>query len=143
MKIAAVCMHSETGEIERNLDRTEQFVSKASGLGAQLICFPELSLTGYTLNNPLDIYAGLPPDKVVKRVDEMAKGKALIVIAGFIEPSDGQKPFISQIVAGPDTFHPRKGRGMRLVRGSRFFGMGRLISGFNCVMRPTSQRSVR
>jgi len=102
MKIAAVCMHSETGEIERNLDRTEQFVSKASGLGAQLICFPELSLTGYTLNNPLDIYAGLPPDKVVKRVDEMAKGKALIVIAGFIEPSDGQKPFISQIVAGPD-----------------------------------------
>ncbi|UCF56829.1 MAG: nitrilase [Deltaproteobacteria bacterium] len=102
LKIAAISMHSEVGEIDRNLDRTETFVSKASDLGVNLICFPELSITGYTLNKPVDIYGDLLLEKIVRRVVRMAQEKDMIIIAGIVEPMDGEKPYISQMVAGPD-----------------------------------------
>ena len=102
LKIAAVCMNSETGEIERNLDRTEAFVSKASDLGAHLICFPELSITGYVLSDPSKVYRDVLPDQILERVAGMAREKGLIILAGLIEMPRGKKPYISQIVAGPE-----------------------------------------
>jgi N-carbamoylputrescine amidase len=102
LRIAAVCMNSEAGEIEKNLDRTEAFVSKASDLGADLICFPELSLTGYVLNDPARVYSDLLPDQILERVAGMAQEKGLIIIAGLIEMVDGKKPYISQVAVSPE-----------------------------------------
>jgi len=102
LKIAAVCMNSDTGEIERNLDRTEAFVSKASDLGAHLICFPELSITGYVLSDPSKVYRDVLPDQILERVAGMAREKGLIILAGLIEMPRGKKPYISQVVAGPE-----------------------------------------
>ena len=104
LKIAVVCMNSDTGEIQKNLDRTELFVSKASEMGVDLICFPELSITGYTLHNPIKVYGDLWPDEIIERVVGMAQEKELIILAGIVEISDGEKPYISQIVAGPEGF---------------------------------------
>ncbi len=102
LKIAAVSMNSETGEIERNLGRTEAFVSKASDLGAHLVCFPELSITGYVLSDPTKVYSRVLPNQILERVAGMAREKGLIIIAGLIEVPHGQKPYISQVVAGPE-----------------------------------------
>lgn len=102
LKIAAVCMNSELGEIERNLDRTEAFVSRASDSGAQLICFPELSITGYVLSDPTRVYRDMLPDQILERVAGMAQKKGMIIIAGLIEIADGKRPYISQVVAGPE-----------------------------------------
>ncbi len=102
LKIAAVCMNSKAGEIARNLDRTEAFVSRASDLGAHLICFPELSLTGYVLSDPVRVYSDVRPDQILERVSRMAQEKGLIIIAGLIEMADGEKPFISQVAVGPE-----------------------------------------
>lgn len=101
LRVAAVCMNSEAGEIERNLDRTEAFVSEASDLGVHLICFPELSITGYVLNNPARVYRDVAPDQILERVTGMAREKGLIILAGLIEMPNGEKPYISQVVAGP------------------------------------------
>jgi N-carbamoylputrescine amidase len=102
LKIAAVSMNSETGEIERNLDRTEAFVSKASDFGARLICFPELSITGYVLRDPGKVYTDVSPDHILERLAGMAREKGLTIIAGLIEMPHGKKPFISQVVVGPE-----------------------------------------
>lgn len=102
LKIAAVCMKSEAGEIERNLDRTKAFVSKASDLGVHLICFPELSITGYVLKDPARVYSDVSPDQILERVTEMAQEKGLIIVAGLIEMTQGGKPYVSQVVAGPE-----------------------------------------
>lgn len=102
LKIAAVCMNSEAGEIERNLDRTEAFVSKASDLGVHLICFPELSITGYVLKDPARVYSDVSPDQILERVTEMAQEKGLIIVAGLLEMPQGGKPYVSQVVAGPE-----------------------------------------
>jgi len=95
-------MHSEIGEIEKNLVQTASFVSKASGMGVDLICFPELSITGYTLHNPMQLFTDLTPDRIIDQITGMAIEKRMIIIAGTIELSEGKKPYISQIVAGPE-----------------------------------------
>lgn len=102
LKVAAVCMHSETGEIDKNLDRTESFVSHASEMGADFVCFPELSITGYILKNPEKVYAHSVSREIVERLEKIARSKGRIVIGGMVEVSEEGKPYISQVVAGPD-----------------------------------------
>jgi len=101
LRVAAVCMHSEPGGIRENLDRTASFVSRASKAGADVVCFPELSLTGYTLHAPRKVYKDLGQDEVVESVLSMAREEKVLVIAGLVEDSLREKPHISQLVAGP------------------------------------------
>lgn len=101
LRVAAVCMHSETGEIETNLDRTASYVAMASEAGAKVVCFPELSLTGYTLQDPNLLTRNPAQEVVIERVLHMARDNHVIVLAGLVERSFGDKPYISQIVAGP------------------------------------------
>ena len=99
--VAAVCMHSEPGEVEKNLDRMKSFVRQASANSADAVLFPELSLSGYTLTNPEKIYDLPHSQEIVEMVVRMAKHANLILMAGMVEPLRGGKPYITQIVAGP------------------------------------------
>lgn len=101
VRVAAVCMHSETADIDGNLAKTEAFADKASNMDVDIICFPELSLTGYTLNAPGRICFDFSFGRAVERVLDVARRKGLLIIAGIAEPAGGRRPFITQIVAGP------------------------------------------
>ncbi|MCP4682455.1 MAG: hypothetical protein GY864_08995 [Desulfobacterales bacterium] len=101
LKVAAVCMNAAAGKVEENLDRIQSFVLEAAGEDADIICFPELSVTGYILKNPLDAYKGPDPNKVIDRLVGMAREAGLILVAGLIEPSGEAKPYITQVIAGP------------------------------------------
>jgi len=102
IRIATVCMNSPPGKIGKNLDRIEFFVREASKKGVDFICFPEASITGYLLRNPEDIYSETLSENTIEKIAEIAVANGLVVIAGIIEITDKKKPFISQIVAGPD-----------------------------------------
>ncbi|MDY7037058.1 MAG: nitrilase-related carbon-nitrogen hydrolase [Thermodesulfobacteriota bacterium] len=102
LKIAAVCMNSPTGEIDKNLDRIEAFSLKASERGVEIICFPELSITGYILKAPQNVYSQSVSQEIIEQVTRMARLNGLIIIAGMVEISDRKKPYISQVVAGPE-----------------------------------------
>ena len=56
LKVAVVCMRSEFGRIEKNMKRMETFVQMAAFKGARMICFPELSITGYSVRENLRQY---------------------------------------------------------------------------------------
>jgi N-carbamoylputrescine amidase len=102
LKVAAVCMNAHPGQVEKNLDRMQTFVREASRDGAAILCFPELSVTGYTLKDPSDIYNGSDSDRVMNRLIRMAIDAQLVIIAGLVEDSGGAGPFITQAVAGPE-----------------------------------------
>jgi N-carbamoylputrescine amidase len=102
LKIAAVSMHSETGNIERNLERTASYVAEAARMGAHAICFPELSVTGYTLTNPASVYGHVIPDQIIEGIVGLAREKGLIILVGMVDLSELRKPYIAQVVAGPD-----------------------------------------
>jgi N-carbamoylputrescine amidase len=101
IKIAAVCMNSTPGEVERNLARIESFASKAAADSVDIICFPELSISGYPTENPDRLYSASVFDKIVDRISDLAGAAGLLVLAGTIETTPGGKPYITQIVAGP------------------------------------------
>lgn len=102
LRIAAICMHAPLGEVGKNLDRIESLVSEASEEGASIVCFPELSVTGYTLKRPAEVYKESAPDKIMDRLVELAHKAHLVLIAGLIEVSDAKKPYITQVIAGPE-----------------------------------------
>ncbi len=99
--VAAVCMHSDPEDVEGNLERMETFVAKAISQGAEIICFPELSLSGYVLNNPAALYGASRCNDMIARVNTLAKDSGAVVMAGLIEVGNSDGPYISQVVAGP------------------------------------------
>jgi len=70
--VAAVCMHSEPGEVEKNLERMESFVHEASERSAGAVLFPELSISGYTLKEPEKIYDLARSRKILEKIVRMA-----------------------------------------------------------------------
>lgn len=99
MKIALVQIKSEPGEIARNAREMKKFIAKAKQNRAEIICFPELNITGYI--NPQKYPQGildLKNNGIQKIVQLSAKNK-LVIIAGLAEKSAETKPLISQLVA--------------------------------------------
>jgi predicted amidohydrolase len=101
--VAAVCMNSLPGEIDKNLESIRSFIFRASDRRAAIICFPELSVTGYVLEKPEAVCSLSLFEEASQQILEMARGSGVIVIAGIIESiDDGGKPYITQILAGPE-----------------------------------------
>lgn len=99
LKLALVQMRCEKGAIDANLAAMAAYVRAAGEHGAEIVCFPEASITGY-------ITATTHPDAlvdvdgpVVARFVAMTRGTKLTVLAGIIERNPGGKPYITQIVA--------------------------------------------
>lgn len=112
LKVAAVQLAVEAGAIEDNLAHHRQALEQAKALGADLVLFPELSLTGYELEQAgaLAMECDHP---VIGRLSEWAQELELLVISGaFIWPAKAGlselaqqqqvKPCISGILSFPD-----------------------------------------
>lgn len=102
LKVAAVCMNAEPGKVQKNLDRIRFLTLEAARKGAEVVCFPELSATGYTLKNVGLIYEELNSSAVIDRLLAIAKDAHVLLLAGLIEFSSQEGPFITQVIAGPD-----------------------------------------
>ena len=99
--VAAVCMHSEPGEVDKNLERMESFVHEASERSAGAVLFPELSVSGYTLKDPEKIYDLARSQRIVEKIVRMAHDARLIIMAGMVEILQEGRPYISHVVASP------------------------------------------
>ncbi len=102
LKIAAVCMHSIPGAITRNIDRIDAMAQEASANGADVVCFPELSVTGYMQDSPGRIYGREEMEGIIGRLVCTGRAAKIILMAGLIELADEGNPYITQIIAGPD-----------------------------------------
>jgi predicted amidohydrolase len=102
LRIAAVCMESNPYDVDQNLVRMKSFIQDAREMEAKIICFPELSITGYIIKEPGSLYSVPESREIINKVCEMAGSTSMIIIAGMIEVRDHGKPYLSQIVAGPD-----------------------------------------
>jgi predicted amidohydrolase len=99
LKIALVQMNCSKSEIEHNLATTEQYIKESLAKKIDIICFPEMSITGYI--NPTkspDAMLTLKDD-AVQRFCAMTKNSTITAIAGIVEKNLNGKPFITQIVA--------------------------------------------
>ncbi|MBZ4686438.1 MAG: hypothetical protein PWQ96_1698 [Clostridia bacterium] len=100
VRIAAVQMQSSVGEISKNLKKMEEFIKKAHAQTVDIICFPELSIQGYTLKKAKDLAEPLHGQSC-NYLQGLSEKHNIIILAGLIEKSES-KPFITQAVIYPD-----------------------------------------
>ncbi len=84
MKVAIAQIAPHLGDVEKNFDTHLNLVEKAKKNKADLIVFPELSLTGYTLQDFVPDVA-LKPDEspLFQRLKQLSENISLVV--GFVE----------------------------------------------------------
>jgi NAD+ synthetase len=84
MKIAAAQINPTVGDIAGNVEKILLHVGRAKELGAQLVIFPELCLTGYPPRDLLERPAFI--EQNIQALGEMAtKVKEISVLVGFVE----------------------------------------------------------
>ena len=93
MRLSMVCMHSVVGRIDDNLERMIGHIEDLSSEGSDLICFPELSLTGYSTRSAADISIPLEDPKVGILMD-VANDNDVAICFGLAESG----PYITHIV---------------------------------------------
>lgn len=101
IRIALAVFKSVSNDFESNLANTLYRVIEAKKAGADIICFPEMNLTGY---NPRgDVRATAQPilGPVSKRLLQAADREQIAILAGLAEIDDTGRIFASHVTALP------------------------------------------
>jgi NAD+ synthase (glutamine-hydrolysing) len=87
VKVALAQVSPRLGDIEKNLDLHLEFIEKARRRKADLIIFPELSLTGYTLMDLVPEVAVEPArHPLFRRL--VAASRSIDIVTGFLEEKE-------------------------------------------------------
>jgi len=93
-------MHSIPQDIEGNLARMEKFVQDAAHNNVNILCFPELSICGYSLHHISKRYTSALFNETLDEMTALSRKYNLIILAGMIEGTE-EGAFISHIISGP------------------------------------------
>ncbi len=101
MKIAAVQMNPLLMQIDHNIARIYDETKTAAKAGADLIVFPECSLTGYMYNSRDEAlpYMESIPGPSTDSIEQLCKELGVHVVIGMLE-KDGQSCFNSAVLVG-------------------------------------------
>lgn len=87
LKVAVAQIKPALGDLERNLALHEKMCEEAIAEGADLLVFPELSLTGYFLKDLVPSVALTPESPPFTPLRELSRRIAIVV--GFVEEAPG------------------------------------------------------
>jgi N-carbamoylputrescine amidase len=102
IRVAAVIMESVVGKTSDNLSRIEAFVKEAAEKGVNLVCFPEASITGYSIQDTIAAYAEPIPGPSSNNLVRLSKITGITILSGLIERGEEGNLFVSHIVTSPD-----------------------------------------
>ena len=104
VRIAAAQMRCLAAKPETNLQRSWEFILEAKKQKAEIILFPELSITGYLLDPEIRRLAEYVPGPSSSILSEMAQETGLTILAGIAEKDDSGAVYNTHLVAGPQGF---------------------------------------
>ncbi len=102
LRIAVAIMNSPISETQANRDKMTGLIESASKQGAELICFPELNITGYTSREDIIQYAEPVPGPSTRLLIQTAKTENMVILAGMAEKDTKNRIYASHIIAKPD-----------------------------------------
>ena len=94
VRIAIAQCAPALGTLRRNLDMHHKWIARAKAVGARLVIFPELSLTGYYLKDLAADVACAADDPQLAPIAEASR--EIDISAGFVERSADAKLHIAQ-----------------------------------------------
>jgi N-carbamoylputrescine amidase len=98
IRIAAVILNCPVGRISDNLDRMAGWVEAAKKQGADLVCFPEMNVTGYSTRANIKNAAESVPGVISQSVSAMAQDFNIVILAGLAEADLAGHVFASHLV---------------------------------------------
>jgi predicted amidohydrolase len=106
IKLALAQISSRREDKKENLQKIEEFTLKAKEQAADLVIFPELSLTGYVVHDQIYELAEIIPGPSTKRIEDLAKKTGAHIIFGMPELSEKTKAtvFNTAVFVGPNGF---------------------------------------
>jgi predicted amidohydrolase len=106
IKLALAQMSSKRENKTENLAKIEALTQKAKAQGADLVIFPELSLTGYVIRDQLYELAETIPGPSTQRIEQLAKETQMHIIFGMPELSEKTRAtiFNTSVFVGPEGF---------------------------------------
>ncbi|ABO50706.1 Nitrilase/cyanide hydratase and apolipoprotein N-acyltransferase [Desulforamulus reducens MI-1] len=99
-KIALVQMQATFGNIDKNLSTLEKFINEAAAQQAEIICFPEMCIQGYSREIPDFLLQSIDGEAILF-LKKLAQNKGITIIAGMAEKCLNKRPFITQVVIRP------------------------------------------
>jgi N-carbamoylputrescine amidase len=102
IRIATVIMNCPVGRIAENLDQMVSWVAAARKRGAALICFPEMSVTGYSTLSAIKDYSETVPGAISQSVLAMAREFKIVILSGLVEADVNDRVFASHLVVTPE-----------------------------------------
>jgi omega-amidase len=88
MKIAAAQITCAVGQVETNILKMREFCERAHQAGAELVVFPEMADTGYSMQ-VIQEHAAAWTEGAVPRLRDLAKELSIAIIAGVSEREGG------------------------------------------------------
>jgi predicted amidohydrolase len=95
LSLALAQINTKLGDVEANLEKHLAMAHSAWKQGAELIVFPELSLTGYVLQDiaPVVAHRPSPHDPLFKNL--LAASNDIDMVVGFVEEDERYRYYIS------------------------------------------------
>jgi len=106
IKIALAQISCKQGNKTENIKKIESQVTKAKQQGAELVIFPELSLTGYTMRDQIYELAETIPGHSTTALEKSAKKTGAYIVFGMPELSEKTQATVynAAVLVGPDGF---------------------------------------
>ncbi|UCD82727.1 MAG: nitrilase [Desulfobacterales bacterium] len=101
IRVAAVIFNSIVNQPQNNLERMAHWIKHAQKQGAQLICFPELTVTGYSTRPEIKDAAEPVPGPISRRLQKLAHDHQMVILAGMAEKDEKGGVYASHLVITP------------------------------------------
>ena len=90
LRVALAQLEPVLGDVRANVERHADWVRRAARQGADLVVFPELSLTGYLLQDLVsEVAVSLARTRVLRPLLDLSRDIA--IVAGLVEETPGHR----------------------------------------------------
>jgi predicted amidohydrolase len=91
LKISIAQIAPEEGNLEANFEKLRSFHNSANEEGSELVVFPELTLTGYTMGDQITSFALRQSHPIIQKILDLSR--TLPVLVGYAERSPRDRIF--------------------------------------------------
>lgn len=102
IRIAAVVCCSWVHQIEENICQVQKWVHASKEKGVDIICFPEMNVTGYSHQKDICRSAQDLTGEVVRNLMNLAISENITILAGIAEKHTKDRVWASHLVLKPD-----------------------------------------
>lgn len=102
LKIALAVSNSKAGCLSHNISSSIELIKRAVSEGADIICFPELSVTGYYNNEVIKSWSLYSDSPELNAISDLSIKHGSVILVGFSEKKSETEVYATHSVFYPD-----------------------------------------